>query len=199
MTIVGFNQLCSYFQQLIVGERLCQKARAVVISRQPISSVSGLERERYPLSRQRGCNRRLDRVRWCAISRPGGGIQMNVMIVEDESLIAMELERIAQSTGHRTIGPLSTVEQALAYAPKADIALVDIGLSDGQSGTQLARRLIDRYGMEVIFVTGNPESVRGWSDGVAAVVAKPFTDEILSAAIESAAQHRNRFPHGRRH
>lgn len=124
---------------------------------------------------------------------------MNVMIVEDESRIAMELERIAQSSGHRTLGPVSTVEQALAHAPRADIALVDVCLSDGQSGTQLARRLIDRYGMEVIFVTGNPESVRGWFDGIAGVVAKPFADEALSAAIENAVDHRNRFPHGRRH
>jgi DNA-binding response OmpR family regulator len=121
------------------------------------------------------------------------------MIVEDESLIAIELERIAQSSGHRTIGPVSTVEQALAYAPKADIALVDVGPSDGQSGTQLARRLIDRYGLEVIFVTGNPESVHGWLDGAVGVMAKPFTDEALSVAIENAVHQRNRFPHGRRH
>jgi hypothetical protein len=45
----------------------------------------------------------------------------------------------------------STVEQALAYAPKADIALVDLGLADGNTGAQPARRLIDRFGIEVIF------------------------------------------------
>lgn len=84
---------------------------------------------------------------------------MKVMIVEDENIIALELERIVQEAGHQTVGPVSTVEQALAYAPKSDVALVDLNLSDGLSGAQLARRLIDRFGVDVIFVTGSPESV----------------------------------------
>ena len=84
---------------------------------------------------------------------------MNVLIVEDEGFIALELERIAVEAGHRALGPASTIEQALAFAPRADAALVDVGLSDGTSGTQLARRLIDRFGISVIFVTGSPQAV----------------------------------------
>ncbi|MFB2607641.1 response regulator, partial [Rhizobium phaseoli] len=84
---------------------------------------------------------------------------MKVMIVEDEGFIALELERIAQDAGHQTVGPVSTIEQALAHAPRSDVALVDLNLADGLSGAQLARRLIDRYGVDVIFVTGSPESV----------------------------------------
>ncbi|MBC2806380.1 response regulator, partial [Rhizobium ruizarguesonis] len=72
---------------------------------------------------------------------------MKVMIVEDENFIALELERIAQEAGHQTIGPVSTVEQALAHAKRSDVALVDLSLSDGLSGAQLARRLIDRHGV----------------------------------------------------
>ncbi|MDO3435508.1 response regulator [Rhizobium sp. CBN3] len=111
---------------------------------------------------------------------------MNVMIVEDEGLVAMELERIAQDAGHQTVGPVSTTEQALAYAPKSDVALVDLSLADGASGAQLARRLIDRYGVDVIFVTGSPESVGNGIEGALDVIAKPFTDERITRALARA-------------
>ncbi|OWV77247.1 hypothetical protein ATY77_29560 [Rhizobium sp. R634] len=111
---------------------------------------------------------------------------MKVMIVEDENFIAMELERIAQDAGHQTVGPVSTIEQALAYAPRSDVALVDLSLSDGLSGAQLARRLIDRFGVDVIFVTGSPESVGNGIEGALDVIAKPFTDERIAGALARA-------------
>ena len=118
---------------------------------------------------------------------------MKVMIVEDENFIAMELERIAQDAGHQTVGPVSTIEQALAYAPKSDIALVDLSLSDGLSGAQLARRLIDRYGVDVIFVTGSPESIGNGIEGALDVIAKPFTDERIVGALSRAQALRRDF------
>lgn len=113
---------------------------------------------------------------------------MNVMIVEDESIIALDLERIAEEAGHQVICTASTVERALAYAKKADIALVDLGLADGMSGSALARRLIDRFGLEVIFVTGSPNEVGHGIEGARAVIAKPFTDERIAAALEAASR-----------
>jgi DNA-binding LytR/AlgR family response regulator len=121
---------------------------------------------------------------------------MKVMIVEDEGFIALELERIAQDAGHQTVGPVSTVEQALAYAPKSDIALVDLSLADGQSGAQLARRLIDRYGVDVIFVTGSPESVGHGIEGALDVIPKPFTDERIAGALARAQALRRDFNGG---
>lgn len=111
---------------------------------------------------------------------------MKVMIVEDENFIAMELERIARDAGHQTVGPVSTIEQALAYAQRSDVALVDLGLADGLSGAQLARRLIDRHGVDVIFVTGSPESVGNGIEGALDVIAKPFTDERIAGALSRA-------------
>jgi len=123
---------------------------------------------------------------------------MKVMIVEDENIIALELERIAQEAGHQTVGPLSTVEQALAYAPRSDVALVDLSLSDGLSGAQLARRLIDRFGVDVIFVTGSPESVGNGIAGALDVISKPFTDErIVSALSRAKAARRKDFDSSR--
>jgi len=121
---------------------------------------------------------------------------MNVLIVEDEGLIALELERITTETGHRALGPASTIEQALAFAPRADVALVDVGLSDGTSGTQLARRLIDRFGISVIFVIGAPQAVSQGFDGAFAVVGKPFSDERIAAALADAEDWRRGHPAG---
>jgi len=115
------------------------------------------------------------------------------MIVEDENIIALELERIAQEAGHQTIGPVSTVEQALAHAHRSDVALVDLNLSDGASGAQLARRLIDRHGVDVIFVTGSPENVGHGIDGALDVISKPFTDERIVSALSQAEARRKDF------
>jgi DNA-binding response OmpR family regulator len=111
---------------------------------------------------------------------------MRVLIVEDESIIGLELERIVQDAGHSPIGPVATVEQALAHAPRADAALVDLGLADGVSGGALARRLIDRFGMQVIFVTGSPQEVGHGLDGAVAVIGKPFSDERILRSLEKA-------------
>ena len=117
---------------------------------------------------------------------------MRVLIVEDEFLIASLLETVVQEYGHESIGPASTVEQALAYAPRADIALVDLSLADGNSGQLLARRLIDRFGIDVIFVTGDPGPVQQGFDGALAVVRKPFRDEEITDALAKALDKRRR-------
>lgn len=111
---------------------------------------------------------------------------MRVLIVEDEALIAMELERIVTDAGHSTVGPVSTVEQALAHAPRVEVALVDLGLADGLSGAALARRLIDRYGTKVIFVTGTPREVGHGLDGAIDVIGKPFSDERILQSLAKA-------------
>lgn len=116
---------------------------------------------------------------------------MNVLIVEDEPDVAMAIEDIVEDNGHDALGPASTIEMALAFAPRADVALVDLGLADGTNGSQLARRLIDRYGITVIFVTGNPEKVQQGFDGAFGVLAKPFSPEKLSAALSNAEASRS--------
>ncbi len=111
---------------------------------------------------------------------------MRVLIIEDEAFIAMELERIVTEGGHKAVGPVATVEQALAHAPRVDVALVDLGLADGMSGAALARRLIDRYGITVVFVTGSPRDVGHGLDGAVDVIGKPFTDERIRQGLAKA-------------
>ena len=113
---------------------------------------------------------------------------MRVLIIEDEPIIALELERIVEDVGYVPVGPASTLEQALAHAPRADIALVDLGLSDGSSGAALARRLMDRFHMKVIFVTGSPRDVGHGFPGSTEVIGKPFTDMQIRQSLNKAAR-----------
>jgi len=112
---------------------------------------------------------------------------MRVLIIEDEPIIALELERIVRDTGHEVIGSVVTLEQALAHAPRAEAALVDLGLADGASGSALGRRLMDRFHIKVIFVTGSPKEVGSGLSGCIDIVAKPFSDAQISASLKKAA------------
>jgi DNA-binding LytR/AlgR family response regulator len=113
-------------------------------------------------------------------------VVMKIMIVEDEPLVTLELERIATEAGHEVVGSFMTAEQALAYASKAQVAFVDLGLADGHSGAGLARRLTDRFRIKVIFVTGSPERVGYGLEGAVGVIDKPFTDKMIIDALEKA-------------
>lgn len=56
---------------------------------------------------------------------------MSIMIVEDDYVLAKDLQSIVEAARHRSVGPLQRMEQALAYAATADIALVALKLADG--------------------------------------------------------------------
>ena len=111
---------------------------------------------------------------------------MKILIVEDELLIAIELDRIVEEAGHEVVGIVASVEQALAHADRAQVALVDLRLADGSSGGALARRLIDRFGIKVVFVTANPAEVGDGQDGAVDIVTKPFDDQRILAALGKA-------------
>lgn len=110
---------------------------------------------------------------------------MKVLVIEDEPIIAFDLENLVLDNGFEIAGLARTEIEALALAPKADIALVDVQLADGPTGPKIARTLIDRYSVEVIFMTGNPEMVAGF-DGAVCVVPKPQSLAKVEAALMMA-------------
>ena len=82
---------------------------------------------------------------------------MMILVVEDDALIAMDLEGALSDAGHTVRGPASTAKRALEIAERAvpELALVDINLRDGRgSGIGLARQLHDRWGVWSYFVSG---------------------------------------------
>ena len=116
---------------------------------------------------------------------------MKVLIVEDEGIIAWDLESMVLDNGFEVAGLARTEIEAITLARKADIALVDVQLADGPTGPQIARTLIDQYGIEVVFMTGNPELVISF-EGAVGVVTKPHHLEKVKWALMDALAARTR-------
>ena len=76
-----------------------------------------------------------------------------ILIVEDEFLVAANLEAILAERGYEPVGVAPDLKTALDLAAeKPDLALVDINLRDGETGPQIAERLCRDYGVAVVFV-----------------------------------------------
>ncbi|KAA0698801.1 response regulator [Neorhizobium sp. P12A] len=116
-------------------------------------------------------------------------VNQKVLIVEDEFLIALDLEDVVTSCGLDVVGIANSADRALAAAPLADIALVDINLSDGATGPEIGRKLAEK-GIAVIFMTANPEAVSGGVEGTLGVVHKPITPRVVRETLKYAASRR---------
>lgn len=109
-----------------------------------------------------------------------------ILIVEDEMLVAMELESILQDSGFEPLGiapDLSTAEQ---YFDKSiDLALVDLNLRDGLTGPQIGRMLGDK-GVTVLFLTANPRILGDGIAGTIGVLTKPTDSDTVCNAVNYA-------------
>lgn len=115
-------------------------------------------------------------------------ISLNLLIIEDEALVAMLVEDALTLHGHRIIGIADTVDQAirLAEADRPDLVLCDVKLADGDSGLTAAQLLAGR-GIPCVFLSGNcPE--QGGHPLVIGCIAKPFRAGSLGAAVRAAHQ-----------
>ena len=107
-----------------------------------------------------------------------------ILIVEDEPLIAFDTEHVLIEGGYEVVGTVDSVEAALEVigSKKLDLALVDLGLTDGGNGVEVAAAA-RRAGLQVLFVTGRcPKG--GESLGIGCL-EKPFTPKDLRGAIEA--------------
>ncbi len=111
---------------------------------------------------------------------------VRTMIVEDEIFIALDLEDAVEGIGHKCVGIAGDSRTALQLAPEADLALVDLNLSDGPTGKALGRRLAEEFGITVLFITANPAQLQGGIPGTLGVLPKPVTHDDVKAAIEFA-------------
>ena len=85
-----------------------------------------------------------------------------ILIVEDEAVIALDLQKTITDSGHAVVGIASTCEEALQLAEfhRPDIVLMDYNLKGGLNGATTARQL-DCNKVRIIFLTAYPvESVR---------------------------------------
>ncbi|MCV0397450.1 MAG: response regulator [Rhizobiaceae bacterium] len=111
---------------------------------------------------------------------------LKVIIVEDEALLAMELEAVVEEAGHRVVGWATNAREAreLADTTPADVALVDIHLTDGPTGVSVAEYMKERDAALVVFLTANPKRLPDKLAGAAGVIAKPYTVNGINDALK---------------
>jgi CheY-like chemotaxis protein/DNA-directed RNA polymerase specialized sigma24 family protein len=113
----------------------------------------------------------------------------DVLIIEDEPIIAMDLEELVQSCGHRVIGMAATEQNAIEIAAreKPGLILADINLGAGGDGTSAVSRILEKHHAPVIFVTAYPERLlTGEALEPAYVITKPFEPLTLAIATYQA-------------
>jgi DNA-directed RNA polymerase specialized sigma24 family protein len=113
-------------------------------------------------------------------------IATDVLIIEDETFIAMDLEGLVENLGHRVLGVARTHSAAvqLAKTKKPGLILADIQLADGSSGLDAVNELLKTFEVPVIFITAYPERfLTGERPEPAFLIAKPFQPATVSAVI----------------
>jgi len=113
-----------------------------------------------------------------------------VMIIEDEPVIALDLETIVTDAGHIVYGVAQTHQDALRIASdeRPDLILADIRLADESSGIDAVNDLLKAHGdIPVIFITAYPERLlTGEKPEPAFLITKPFRTEQVLSAISQA-------------
>ena len=116
-------------------------------------------------------------------------IATDVLIIEDETFIAMDIEALVESLGHRVIGVARTHSEAIALArqKRPGLILADIQLADGSSGLDAVNELLASFEVPVIFITAYPERfLTGQRPEPAFLIAKPFQLAVVSAVASQA-------------
>ncbi len=113
----------------------------------------------------------------------------DVLIIEDEPIIAMDLEELVAGCGHHVVGVASTEAEAIAIAKRTrpGLILADINLGLGGDGTSAVATILRSHYAPVIFVTAYPERLlTGDAIEPAFVITKPFEPLTLAIATYQA-------------
>jgi len=119
-------------------------------------------------------------------------VELPVLIIEDEPMIAMELAQIVREMGLCVAAIEARQEDAVTAAGSGEttdlgLVLADIQLQDGGDGIAAAQAILERYDVPIVFVTGFPERLlTGTGLEPAFVAAKPFEAESLKVTIAHA-------------
>lgn len=116
-------------------------------------------------------------------------LESRVLIIEDEPIIALDLENLVTELGHEVVGTASTSEQAvqMALQTRPGLVLADINLGDGGSGIDAVSHILRSFDIPVIFVTAYPEKLlTGERPEPTYLIAKPFLPESVQATVGQA-------------
>jgi len=116
-------------------------------------------------------------------------VATDILIIEDEPLIAMDIEEMVESLGHRVVGTARTHKEAIGLFNKTQpkMVLADIQLADGSSGIDAVNEILASTAVPVIFITAFPERLlTGERPEPAFLVTKPFNPDMVKALISQA-------------
>lgn len=112
-----------------------------------------------------------------------------VLIIEDEPIIAMDIEMIVRDMGHSVMGIAVTRDEAvqMASAHRPGLVLADIQLADNSSGIDAVKDILAQFSVPVIFITAFPERLlTGERPEPTFLITKPFQRSTVKAAISQA-------------
>lgn len=112
-----------------------------------------------------------------------------VLIIEDEPIIAMDLETIVRDLGHEVTAVAVTRDEAVreAMADRPGLVLADIQLADDSSGIDAVKDILAKFSVPVIFITAFPERLlTGERPEPTFLITKPFQRSTVKAAISQA-------------
>jgi PAS domain S-box-containing protein len=124
---------------------------------------------------------------------PGAPEKTNarLLVVEDEILVATDLERRLQGLGYTVLGAACSAAEAISLMERepADLVLMDIVLSGEMDGIQTAEIIRERWGVPVVFLTAYADAARleraRWTRPLGYLL-KPFNERDLRVALEMA-------------
>ncbi len=112
-----------------------------------------------------------------------------ILIIEDEPIIALDLENLVTELGHKVVATAATREDAVAKAmsERPGLVLADINLGEGGSGIDAVNDILNSFDIPVIFITAYPEKLlTGERPEPTYLIAKPFLPETVLATVGQA-------------
>lgn len=112
-----------------------------------------------------------------------------VLIIEDEPIIALDLESLVGELGHTVVAMAASRDEAIeaALALKPGLILADINLGEGGSGIDAVNDILMSFDVPVIFITAYPEKLlTGERPEPTYLIAKPFLPETVQATVGQA-------------
>jgi CheY-like chemotaxis protein len=116
-------------------------------------------------------------------------VATDVVIIEDEPLIALDLAQLVNDLGHRVVRVARTADQAIEATRrlKPGLVLADIHLADGSSGLDAVNEILRTVSLPVIFVTAFPQRLlTGTRPEPTFLITKPFQPQNVKAVISQA-------------
>ena len=110
---------------------------------------------------------------------------LEILIVEDEVLLATELEYLVKEVGGQPVGLAMSSDEAVAMANdlRPDLALVDVHLRDGPTGVEVVRKIHEDCGGVALFMTANVKRLPDDFAGACGVIGKPYSEHGVKTAL----------------